>query len=66
MNTFFDDRYLVFVRGDRSHITSPEEFEKYLTTCPTYEEARRLQREFRSSCDGEIVIRYLGPAGGGD
>jgi hypothetical protein len=65
MNTFLDDRYLVFVRAARDHATPPEELEKYLTSCPTYEEARRIQREFRS-CDRDIVIRYLGPAGGGD
>ena len=65
MNNVHDDRFLVFVRADRSHEHPPEEFERYLTSCATYEEARRIQREYRSF-DRECVIRYLGPAGGGD
>jgi hypothetical protein len=65
MNPVLDDRFLVFVRADRSDPNPPEEFERYLTSCPTYEEARRIQREYRTFAR-EIVIRYLGPAGGGD
>lgn len=65
MNTVHDDRFLVFVRADRTPTTPPEEFERYLISCPTYEEARRIQREYRGFAR-ECVIRYLGPAGGGD
>jgi hypothetical protein len=65
MDTVHDDRFLVFVRADRSHSTPPEDFERYLISCPTYEDARRIQREYRSR-SRECVIRYLGPAGGGD
>jgi hypothetical protein len=65
MNAFHDDRYLIFVRGDRSQNHAPDGFERYVISCPTYEEARRIQREYRSMAR-ECVIRYLGPAGGGD
>ena len=65
MNHVHDDHFLVFVRADRSHPNPPEEFERYLTSCATYQEARRIQREYRSFAR-ECVIRYLGPAGGGD
>jgi hypothetical protein len=65
MTSVPEDRYLVYVRADRSHSFPPEECERYLTSCSTYEDARRIQREFRSN-SRECVIRYLGPAGGGD
>jgi len=65
MNSVHDDRFLIFVRADRSSPTPPEDFERYLISCPTYQEARRIQREFRNQAR-ECVIRYLGPAGGGD
>jgi hypothetical protein len=65
MNGFHDDRYLIFVRADRSQNDTPEGFERYLISCATYGEARRIQREYRSLAR-ECVIRYLGPAGGGD
>jgi hypothetical protein len=65
MDNLHDDRFLVFVRADRGSDNAPEEFERYLTSCPTYEEARRIQREYRTFAR-ECVIRYLGPAGGGD
>jgi hypothetical protein len=65
MNSVHDDRFLVFVRADRSHGATPEEFERYLISCPTYEDARRIKREYRRrAC--ECVIRHLGPTGGGD
>jgi hypothetical protein len=60
-----DDRFLVYVRTDRDHSNPPEDCERYLTSCDTYEEARRIQREYRSFAR-ECVIRYFGPAGGGD
>jgi hypothetical protein len=65
MTGFHDDRFLVFVRADRSLTNSPENCESYLISVSTYEEARRIQREYRSLAR-ECVIRYLGPAGGGD
>jgi hypothetical protein len=65
MNDVQDDRYLVFVRADRSHPFPPEDCERYLVSCSTYGEARRIQREFRSTAR-ECVIRFTGQTGGGD
>ena len=64
MNAFHDDRYLVFVRGDRSHNHAPDGFERYVISCPTYEEARRFCRGLRRT--RYCVIRYIGDVGGGD
>ena len=65
MNSVHDDHFLVFIRADRSQATAPEDFERYVISCPTYQDARRIQRSYRN-LDQECVIRYLGPAGGGD
>jgi hypothetical protein len=65
MSSYHEDRFLVFVRTERNHWDPPEDSERYLISCPTYEEARRIQRDYRSR-SRECVIRYLGPAGGGD
>ncbi len=61
-----DDLFVVFIRADSSHAESPpEKVEQLLASCSTYAEARRICRAFSSSA-GECVIRYMGPAGGGD
>ncbi len=60
-----EDGFVVFVRVDPTHECTPESVEQPLRVCPSYEEARQLQRSFRGS-QRECVIRYLGPAGGGD
>jgi hypothetical protein len=65
MNNGQNDCYLVFLRADRAHTFPPEECERYLTSCSTYGDARRIQREFRYS-SRECVIRYEGETGGGD
>jgi hypothetical protein len=65
MNGIHEDRFMVFLRLDRNHASPPEEFERCLTSCPTYEEARRIQREYRTFAR-ECVIRYEGETGGGD
>jgi hypothetical protein len=59
------DGFLVYLRLDRTHAQSPEAFEHPLTHCASYEEARRIQREYRLT-DQECVIRYQGEVGGGD
>jgi hypothetical protein len=59
------DGFLVYLRLDRTHGQSPEAFERPLTHCSSYEEARRVQREYRLA-DQECVIRYQGEVGGGD
>jgi hypothetical protein len=65
MDTVHDDRFMVFLRADRSHTQPPDTAERPLHTCATYEEARRIQRAYHNT-SVECVIRYLGPAGGGD
>jgi hypothetical protein len=65
MHTDHQDGFLVYLRLDRTHNRSPEDFERPLTHCSSYEEARRIQREYRK-VDQECVIRYLGEVGGGD
>jgi hypothetical protein len=65
MDVFHDDRFTLFLRLDRGHTNWPISAEKPLATCASYEEARRLQREYQKS-DHKTVIRYVGEAGGGD
>jgi hypothetical protein len=65
MDIVHDDGFVVFIRADRSHSERPDDAERALASCPTYEEARSVQRRvLRMSRD--CVIRYVGPAGGGD
>jgi hypothetical protein len=59
------DGFMVYLRLDRSHEHAPEVFESPLAECVSYEEARRIQREYRRA-DRECVIRYCGEVGGGD
>jgi hypothetical protein len=59
------DGFQVYLRLDRRHAKPPEEFESPLTHCSSYEEARRVQREYRLA-NRECVIRYVGEVGGGD
>jgi hypothetical protein len=65
MHMDHQDGFLVYLRLDRRHDQAPEAFERPLVECSSYEEARRIQREYRRS-DRECVIRYCGEAGGGD
>ena len=65
MHTDHTDGFLVFVRVDSAHSQRPDASERPLTHCASYEEARRIQREYRRSAI-ECVIRYQGESGGGD
>jgi hypothetical protein len=60
-----DDRFVVFLRHDRSSSARPDAAEKPLRTCSTYQEARQIQRRFLQE-EKECIIRYVGLAGGGD
>jgi hypothetical protein len=60
-----EDRFIVFIRLDPGHGERPEANEHAVVTCSTYAEARRIRRQcLRSNSD--CVIRFVGPAGGGD
>jgi predicted alpha/beta-fold hydrolase len=65
MEPVHEDRYVVFLRHDRGHSNRPDCSERLLTTCGSYEEARRIQRALLQS-SRPCVIRFIGPAGGGD
>src|SRR5437016_6682550 len=57
MDTVHDDRFMVYVRMDPDHLESPENVERPLASCSSYEEARRIQRECHHTFR-ECVIRY--------
>ncbi|HXG13041.1 MAG TPA: hypothetical protein VNK04_25005 [Gemmataceae bacterium] len=65
MDSVYSDEFVVFVRLDRAHPYPPEEVEQDIFHCSSYEEARRIRQQCHRA-DRECVIRYLGPAGGGD
>jgi hypothetical protein len=66
MDAVHEDRFEVFLRRDRNHLgTLPDVVEQPLASCSTYQEARDVRRLFHRTA-GECVIRYVGPAGGGD
>ncbi len=66
MDAVLDDCFVVFVRADRKHSEWPENVERPLAVCATYGEAREAQRAFHRTLAQDTVIRYIGPAGGGD
>jgi hypothetical protein len=65
MEPVLDDRFVVFLRHEGSRSKRPDHAERALATCFSYEEARRIQRQLQDTAR-ECVIRYVGPAGGGD
>jgi hypothetical protein len=65
MESVHEDRFVVYLRRDRGSYAHPENAERPLTACSTYADARRIQRELQRGAR-ECVIRYVGPAGGGD
>ncbi len=65
MNSVLDDLFMVFLRPDDGDSSCPDTVEEPLAACPSYEEARRVLRQLRSTAqDG--VIRFVGASGGGD
>lgn len=60
-----DDRYVVYVRSRRDTHDPPEDSEWPAITCSSYEEACRIRQSHRLNAR-DCVIRYIGPAGGGD
>jgi hypothetical protein len=59
------DEFEVYLRHDGPHAGWMEVEERAVVRCPTYEEARRVRQEFLH-LHRKCVIRYVGPAGGGD
>lgn len=65
MDSRHEDCFVVFLRWDRSHAERRECEEEPLAGCSSYEEARQVKQAYQDSgCD--CVIRFVGPAGGGD
>lgn len=64
MSTVHEDRYVLFLRHDDAEAAGPIS-EQPVASCSSYEEARRLRRQLQTT-SGEYVIRFVGPAGGGD
>jgi hypothetical protein len=65
METANEDHYVVFVRADGRHDGAPEDAERPVRSCPTYEEAHRIKQAWNQA-GRSCVIRYVGQAGGGD
>lgn len=67
MDTAHDDRYLIFLRYDLGHAhATVDAAEQPLASCASYHEARRIRLALQGAGSGDCVIRYVGPAGGGD
>jgi hypothetical protein len=67
MESVHDDHFMVFLRFDLRYAkTSSEATEQPLACCSTYEDARRIRKVLQGAAAGDCVIRYIGPAGGGD
>jgi hypothetical protein len=65
MDLLHEDGFVVYVRLDRAHAYPPEAVEQAVVHCASYEEARLVRHQYHAAAQ-ECVIRYLGPAGGGD
>jgi hypothetical protein len=65
MESISDDRYVVYVRHDRSQSCRPDHAERPLIACSTYEQARQIQRHLHQTSRAS-VIRFVGQTGGGD
>jgi hypothetical protein len=61
----FEECFVVFIRGERGRAERPEDAERELVRCATYQEARRIRDECRRYYS-DCTIRHDGPVGGGD
>ncbi len=62
MDNIHDGHFLVFQRNHPYAVDG----ELPLASCPTYADARRVRQALLDSSPGQLVIRFVGPAGGGD
>ena len=63
MNMVLDDCFVVYVREKKANPNRP--MERKLVSCGSYQEAEMVRRENQAP-DRHCIIRYTGPAGGGD
>jgi hypothetical protein len=67
MDAVHEERFLVFLRPEKSPSQAEaESAEQPLASCASYADARRIRQSLTHFGLGECVIRYVGPAGGGD
>jgi hypothetical protein len=59
------DCFVVFIQSPPGIGVDPQAVERELVRCTTYEEARWVRRE-NAARHRMCIIRYAGPAGGGD
>jgi hypothetical protein len=61
------DRFTVFIRPEPDRTGIPGDVAEHpVAVCASYGEARRIRQALLGSGTGGCVIRYDGPAGGGD
>jgi hypothetical protein len=65
MISVLTDCFVVYEHADGGAADPPEDVEHELTSCATYEEAHKLKQALERQ-GRHCIIRYLGPAGGGD
>jgi hypothetical protein len=65
MPTAQEDLFVVFALWDKTASAEPQAAEQEVACCSTYGDACRVRRRFRD-VDIPCVIRFVGPAGGGD
>ncbi len=65
MEMIHEDRFVVFIREDGPSAAVPEARERELVSCASYEEAHWICQEYGGP-HRKCIVRYLGPAGGGD
>ncbi len=63
MTAVHEDCFMVYVREEKK--TDDPAGERPLVACPSYEEAEWVRRENQGP-QRRCIIRYVGPAGGGD
>jgi hypothetical protein len=64
MDTVYDDCFVVYSHADVGS-DPPQDVEREMTTCSTYEEACRYRQEFDRTGQ-HCIIRWHGETGGGD
>lgn len=65
MDELQQDQYVVFVRERNRDKDVSSLMERELVACGSYEEARWVRREYGQK-SRDVIIRYVGAAGGGD
>ena len=65
MDPVHEDRYVVYLRVDRGEGERRVCDEEPFASCATYAEARQMRLHLHHAGQ-ECVIRFVGPAGGGD